>query len=157
MKSKTFIIDNLIQRCQYTLNKIDRSTLEEAIEFQCYRLDLECIIVEPDYNDSYKRPIAIIPSMKLIDIVEVLNNSEAIEPRMIDVLVLPITKKIEHKFNTTIGGRIWYVNKFTSMSAYGISFNNGSFFNDEEICDLKYTVFTETVDRQSIKVKVIKL
>ena len=34
---------------------------------------------------------------------------------------------------------------------------NGSFFNDEEICDLKYTVFTETVDRQSIKVKVIKL
>ena len=77
MKSKTFIIDNLIQICQYTLNKIDRSTLEEAIEFQCYRLDLECIIVEPDYNDSYKRPIAIIPSMKLIDIVEVLNNSEA--------------------------------------------------------------------------------
>lgn len=158
MKSKTFIIDDLLERCRHTLNKIDVSTLQEAIEFQCYRLDLECIIIEPDYIDSYKRPIAIIPSMKIIDIMDVLENEDLLKHRKIDVLVVPITKKNERNFFNTIGGRVWNVNRFTSMSHCGIAFNNGAFFKNTEKCDLKYTIVTKSInDGESIKVTVIKL
>lgn len=157
MKSKSFIIKELLTHCKYTINKISRSTLEEALEYQCYRLDLECIIIEPDYNDEYKRPIAIIPSMEIIDILDLIDNSDSIEPSMIDVLVLPITKKIEQKFNTTIGGRIWSVNKFTSMAPYGILFNKGTFFDNASYSDLKYRVTTKSNIFNDVKVTVIKL
>lgn len=157
MKKVSFTINNLFERCAYTINKISFDTLREALDYQCYRLDLECIVIEPEGHHSYKRPIAIIPSIDLSELSEVLENPEQLEPSMIDVLVVPITKKIEDKFNTTIGGRIWSVNKFTALSAYGIAFNNGEFFTcGARYTDLKFDI--EAIPKfNTTEVRIIKL
>lgn len=141
MKTRRFKVDNLLEHCKRTINMMSIDTIKEALEYQCYRLDLECLIIEADSFDEYKRPVAIIPSITLNRLADVLENPNYLEPLLIDVLVLPITKKIEQKFDTTIGGRIWSVNRFTSMSAYGIAFNDGEFFKDDVThSDLKFTI-----------------
>lgn len=157
MKTRTFRVDGILDMCRRTINMITTDTIREALEFQCYRLDLECIIIEPSDNHSYQRPIAIIPSISLSSLADILYESDNLNPDMIDVLVVPITKKIEDKFYTSIGGRAWSANKFTSMSAYGIAFNKGEFFNPEaRHSDLKFTVHI-LGSRNSTNVKVIKL
>ena len=157
MKTRTFHLEGLLDMCKRTINMITIDTIKEAIEFQCYRLDLECFIIDPCENQSYQRPIAIIPSISLNKLSDILYDSDNLKPDMIDVLVLPITKKIENKFYTTIGGRAWSANKFTSMSAYGISFNNGDFFKDEvSHSDLKFDVYIQS-NGYITNVKLIKL
>lgn len=156
-KERVIIFEiDLIEKMNINFNKMTVEIIEEALNNNFNRLDIYNEYFEITGDETLELDINVIFSVPIPTIYEKITDDGLIPLTIddIDVLILPITKKVRKK--SVYEDDIWQINLYTLMGRYGAMVSGTELLEGVEMFDKRF-MYQAFYKKDTLGIRIKKL